>query len=62
MANPSAPTRASAPIDGCRRRESRIQKAASPSSIVMPTRIATMPQPVGRTKTARKMARMSARS
>jgi hypothetical protein len=36
------------------------QKAASPSSIVIPMMIAAIPQPVGRTKTARKMARMSA--
>jgi hypothetical protein len=52
---------ASVPIAGCRRRDIRIQKAASPSSIVIPTMIATTPQAVGRTKTARKMARMSAR-
>ena len=43
-----------------RRFESRIQNPASPISIAMPTTIAAMPHPVGKTKTARKMARMSA--
>ena len=40
---------------GRRACERRIQKLASPSSIVRPTRIATMPQPVGRTKSASAM-------
>ena len=40
--------------------ERRIKKLASPSSIVRPMRIATMPQPVGRTKSASAIERMSA--
>ena len=45
---------------GVPRLERRIKKVASPSSIVRPTRIATMPQPVGRTKSASAMETMRA--
>jgi len=60
VATPTAPTSDSAPIAGCLRCDSRIQNPASPSSIAMPTTIAAIPHPVGRTKTARKMARIRA--
>ena len=59
-ATPSASTSASAPTRGRSRREIRIQNAASPSSIVIPTRIARIPSPRGRTNTARKRAMTSA--
>ena len=53
---PSAPARASTPVVGFRFFESQTQKAASPSSIVSPAAIATMPQPVGSQKIAATMA------
>ena len=55
-ATPSAPASASAPIAGFRFFESRIQKAASPISIVSPAAIAAIPQPVGSQKIAATMA------